>query len=305
MSRLYERHAGLDWHESRDEESLRKAVAEIPDGDLWLVHQARKQRLIYNVRERARQEWSGAEVSGQRLVALGAMMDPEVLTIGFVRRFVEYKRPTLLFRDVERLKKIIRNWQRPVQFIFAGKSHPADFMAKELIHRVYGQAADREFEGRICFVEDYDLHLAHYLVTGVDVWLNNPRRLLEASGTSGMKAAINGVPNISVRDGWWEEGFNSDNGWAIGGRQKPDNPAEEDAQDAAALYQLIEETLVPLYYDRDIADIPRKWLKVSKEAIASTLNRFSASRMMQEYTERMYLPIARGTAAGEIPSTNI
>ncbi len=293
MAHLYEEHLGPDWYQRRDDESFRQAALAIPDEPLWQVHQARKRRLFFQIRERARQEWSGTEVSGQRLAALGAMLDPEVLTVGFVRRFVEYKRPALLFKDVERLKKIIRNWQRPVQFIFAGKSHPADFMAKELIHRVYAQATDREFEGRICFLEDYDLHLAHYLVTGVDVWLNNPRRLLEASGTSGMKAAINGVPNISIRDGWWQEGFHDGNGWAIGSELKPDTAAEEDTQDAASLYELLEDTVTPLYYDRDLADLPRGWLKVAKEAIASTLYQFSGSRMMKEYTERFYLPIAK------------
>ena len=160
-------------------------------------------------------------------------------------------------------------------------------MAKELIHRVYNQATDREFEGRICFVEDYDLHLARYLVAGVDVWLNNPRRLLEASGTSGMKAEINGVPNASVLDGWWQEGFNGKNGWAIGSENKPANAGDEDASDAAELYQLLEEQIVPMYYDRDVADIPRRWLKISKEAIASTLWEYSASRMMIEYMEQM------------------
>ncbi len=295
MTRLNERYIGEDWYDRRSELNFRQAVDAIPDEEFWRVHQARKLKLIHFISERSRQEWSNADVSSKRLVALGAMMDPEVLTVGFVRRFVEYKRPSLLFRDVERLKKIVRNWQQPVQFIFAGKSHPADFMAKELIHRVYNQATDREFEGRICFVEDYDLHLARYLVAGVDVWLNNPRRLLEASGTSGMKAEINGVPNASVLDGWWQEGFNGKNGWAIGSENKPANAGDEDASDAAELYQLLEEQIVPMYYDRDVADIPRRWLKISKEAIASTLWEYSASRMMIEYIEQMYLPIARAS----------
>ena len=296
MSRIFEKYIGSDWYSHRQELSFRKAIEAVPDEALWQIHQARKQRLIRLVTERSRQEWSSAEVSSRRIVALGAMMDPEVLTIGFVRRFVEYKRPTLLFRDLERLKTIVNNWQRPVQLIFAGKSHPADFMAKELIHRVYTQATDRGFEGRVCFVEDYDLHLARYLVSGVDVWLNNPRRLLEASGTSGMKAAVNGVPNASVLDGWWQEGFNGKNGWAIGREAKPDNPNDEDAADAADLYQLLEEQIAPMFYERDVADIPRRWLKMSREAIASTLWEFSASRMMIEYIEQMYVPIIRSAS---------
>ena len=296
ISKAFGKYIGEDWYDHRQEIGFRQMLDQVPDEALWQAHQFRKQRLIHLISERSRQEWSNAEVSSRRLVALGAMMDPDVLTVGFVRRFVEYKRPSLLFRDVERLKKIVRNWQRPVQFIFAGKSHPADFMAKELIHRVYSQATDREFEGRVCFVEDYDLHLSRYLVSGVDVWLNNPRRLLEASGTSGMKAAINGVPNASVLDGWWQEGYNQKNGWAIGSEDKPDNPGDEDARDAADLYQLLEEQIIPLYYDRDVGDVPRRWLKVSREAIASTSWEFSASRMMIEYIEQMYLPIVRSAA---------
>ncbi|PVV85248.1 alpha-glucan family phosphorylase [Dehalogenimonas alkenigignens] len=302
MSKLFEKSFGAEWYQRRHDISFRKAVEAIPDEALWQVHQDRKQRLAHYIREQARQEWGGIDVSSRRLVALGAMLDPEVLTVGFVRRFVEYKRPTLLFKDIERLKTIVRNWQRPVQFIFAGKSHPADYMAKELIHRVYGQATDREFEGRICFIEDYDLHLARYLVSGVDVWLNNPRRLLEASGTSGMKASINGVPNASILDGWWHEGFNGRNGWAIGGTFKPEDPNAEDIQDASELYGLLEEQIIPMFYERDTADIPRRWLKICKEAIASTLFSFSASRMMMEYAEMMYVPIAQSAATVAIQS---
>lgn len=296
MSRMLEKSLGPDWYLRRHDITFRQTLEMIPDEELWRVHQDRKQRLAHYIREQARQEWGGVDVSSQRLVALGAMLDPEVLTVGFVRRFVEYKRPTLLFKDIERLKTIVRNWQRPVQFIFAGKSHPADYMAKELIHRVYNQATDREFEGRICFVEDYDLHLARYLVSGVDVWLNNPRRLLEASGTSGMKASINGVPNASITDGWWHEGFDGRNGWAIGGALKPEEPNTEDFQDASELYRLLEEQIIPMFYERDTSDIPRRWLKICKEAIASTLFSFSASRMMMEYTELMYVPIAQNAA---------
>ncbi|MEN8614646.1 alpha-glucan family phosphorylase [Dehalogenimonas sp. THU2] len=304
LARLYERHIGPDWYNRQDEKELWRSVGNIPDEELWRVHHGRKQRLIHYIRERVRREWNGGEESGQRLVALGGMLDPEVLTIGFVRRFVEYKRPTLLFRDIERLKNLIRNWQRPVQFIFAGKSHPADFMAKELIHRVYNQATDKEFEGRLCFVEDYDLHMAHYLVQGVDVWLNNPRRLLEASGTSGMKAAVNGVPNLSVRDGWWHEGFNGRNGWAIGDINKADNVADEDALDAGALYYVLEEMILPMYYDRDLGDIPRKWLQVVKQSIGSVLPQFTASRMMKEYAEKMYLPIVKKAGSPDLGGIN-
>ena len=198
----------------------------------------------------------------------------------------------LIFHDIERLKRIIKDTWRPVQFVFAGKSHPADFASKHILHHVYSLAIDKEFHGRIAFVEDYDMLLARYLVQGVDVWLNTPRRLQEASGTSGMKASINGVLHFSVRDGWWHEGYNGKNGWAIG--DGPNESAEEqDSQDAESIYRLLEEEIVPLYYERDVNGIPRGWMQMVKEAISSITPRFCAKRMMKEYTEKTYLPIIK------------
>jgi starch phosphorylase len=179
-----------------------------------------------------------------------------------------------------------------VQIVFAGKCHPADFPSKYLIHQVYSLAKDRGFQGRIAFVEDYDMHVAHYLVQGVDVWLNNPRRRQEASGTSGMKAAFNGVPHLSVLDGWWVEGWNRRNGWAIGENVRTTDPEQEDAEDAESIYQILEKQVVPLYYDRDRRNIPHGWLRVSKETIASILPFFSTRRMLKDYIDRMYLPAA-------------
>ncbi|WP_338739352.1 alpha-glucan family phosphorylase [Candidatus Dehalogenimonas loeffleri] len=292
IARLYEEYVDKEWYRRQDDAGLWESrVPLIPDEELWHTHQGRKQRLLHYIRERVRRDWKAGVDSAPRLAAMGAMLDPEVLTVGFVRRFVEYKRPTLLFRDLEQLKELIRDSQRPVQFIFAGKSHPADSMAKELIHRVYTQAKENDFEGRLCFVEDYDLHLAHYLVQGVDVWLNSPRRWLEASGTSGMKAAVNGVPNLSVRDGWWHEGFNGKNGWAIGDISKPESVDEEDALDAGALLYVLKELVVPKYYDRNLEDIPLKWMAVVKESVSTVLPHFAAARMMKEYTREMYLPL--------------
>jgi len=225
-------------------------------------------------------------------VATGALLDPDTLTIGFVRRFTEYKRPALLFHDIERLKRMVNDPRQPVQIVFAGKSHPADFPSKCLLHEVYTLAADRQFKGRIAFVEDYDMHIAHYLVQGVDVWLNTPRRLREACGTSGMKASLNGVPQLSVRDGWWYEGYNGANGWAVGDGPGQFGTEEEDRVDAAALYRLLEETVVPLYYARDRAGVPHGWIRVVKEAIRSVVPRFSARRMLKEYAAQMYAPAA-------------
>jgi starch phosphorylase len=221
---------------------------------------------------------------------MGALIDPGVLTIGFVRRFTEYKRPALLFYDIERFKRIVTDRWRPVQVIFAGKSHPADFPSKQLLHQVFTLATDRSFQGRIVFVEDYDMHMARYLVQGVDVWLNTPRRLQEACGTSGMKATLNGVLQFSVRDGWWHEAYNGANGWAIGDDVAVPDPKEEDRADAQAIYRFLEEKIVPLYYDQDRNGVPHGWMHMVKEAISSIVPVFSARRMLKEYIEQMYLP---------------
>jgi len=224
---------------------------------------------------------------------MGTLLDPDVLTIGFVRRFTAYKRPELIFHDVQRLKRIVTDRWRPVQIIFAGKSHPADFPSKQLLHDVYILATDHEFQGRIAFVEDYDMHMARSLTQGVDVWLNTPRRLQEACGTSGMKATVNGVLHLSVRDGWWYEGYNGTNGWAIGDDIEAHDPREEDNSDAEALYRLLEEEIVPLYYQRNMRGVPHGWIRMVKEAIDSIVPRFCTRRMLKEYIEQMYIPAAR------------
>jgi starch phosphorylase len=293
MRRLYEKHLGHDVSKRYDDTNLRELVLNIPDEELWVVHQSLKRQLMGALVERARHCAAERRRKARQLLAMGALLDPEVLTIGFVRRFTAYKRPALIFHDLERLKRIVTDKWHPVQIIFAGKSHPADFPSKQLLHHVYNLAAGREFQGRIAFVEDYDMHMAHYLVQGVDAWLNTPRRLQEASGTSGMKAAVNGVLHLSVRDGWWYEGYNGTNGWAIGDDVKTYNPTEEDKSDAEALYHLLEEEIVPLYYQRDRDGVPRGWVHIVKEAIGSIVPRFCARRMLKEYIERMYIPAAR------------
>jgi len=224
---------------------------------------------------------------------MGTLLDSEALTIAFARRFVEYKRPMLIFRDIERLKRIVNNDWHPVQIIFTGKSHPADFPSKYLIQQVYSLALNHEFQGRIAFVENYDMHLARYLVQGVDVWLNIPRRLQEASGTSGMKASLNGVLHLSVLDGWWHEGYNGSNGWAIGNEECSQTPEGEDATDANSLYRLLEEEIVPLYYARDRGGVPHGWIRMVKEAMRSIVPVFCTRRMLKEYTEGMYRAAAQ------------
>jgi starch phosphorylase len=249
-----------------------------------------KRKLVAYVRERARQAWTYGGVHPVQTIASGVLLDPYALTIGFARRFAPYKRSNLVLKDMDRLLKLLNRPNMPVQIIFAGKSHPADFASKFLLHQVHTLAADRDFQGRIAFVEDYDMHMARYLVQGVDVWLNTPRRLQEACGTSGMKASTNGILHLSVRDGWWNEGYNGANGWTIGDTAQIINPEEEDRGDAESLYQILETKVVPLYYDRDRSGVPHGWMRLVKEAIGSIVPYFSTRRMLKEYIERMYLP---------------
>ena len=290
MNHIYTKYLGRDWVTRSDDQEMWDRVLNVPDEELWRVHLGLKRKLMHIIAERGQQDWSNGQTSAEHIVATGGLLDHDVLTIGFVRRFTEYKRPGLIFHDIERLKHIVRDRWRPVQIIFAGKSHPADFIGKRLIHEVYTLATNREFQARIAFIEDYDLHLAHYLAHGVDVWLNNPRRMQEASGTSGMKAALNGVPHLSVRDGWWYEGYNGRNGWDIGGLEEPGNTEEEDRGDAEALYRLLEQEVVPLYYHQDRSSIPHGWIQVMKESIRSVVPLFCSRRMMKQYSDRLYLP---------------
>jgi starch phosphorylase len=293
MGRLYEKHLGQDVSKRYDDTTLRELVLNIPDEELWAVHQILKRKLIGAMVERARQCSTERECKARQVLAMGSLFDQDTLTIGFVRRFTAYKRPELILHDVERLKRIVTDRWHPVQIIFSGKSHPADLPSKQLLHDVYVLATDREFQGRIAFVEDYDIHMAHYLVQGVDVWLNTPRRLYEACGTSGMKATVNGVLHLSVRDGWWYEGYNGINGWVMGDEVEAHYPREEDKSDAEALYRLLEEEITPLYYQRDRNGIPHGWVHMVKEAIGSIVPCFCARRMLKEYIEQMYIPAAR------------
>jgi starch phosphorylase len=290
--KLYDKYLGEDWIERHDDAELWKCIEDIPDEELWQVHLLLKRKLFHFILERAQQRWAGSEVAPQQILAMGSLLDHDTLTIGFVRRFAEYKRPDLLFRNIERLKKIINDRWRPVQIIFAGKSHPADTASKKLLQHVYNMARDRAFQGRIAFLEDYDMRLARYLVQGVDVWLNTPCRLQEASGTSGMKAALNGLLHLSVPDGWWLEAYNGHNGWSIGDESPKASTAEEDESDAESLYRLLEEEVVPMYYNRNRNGVPIKWMSVVKESIRSIMPVFNTRRMLKEYCKQMYLPAA-------------
>jgi len=290
---LYQKYLGQDWLERQDDMQLWERILDVPDGELWRIHQTLKRKLIAAVVERAQRRWAENHLVAKQVVAMGALLDSEALTIGFCRRFTEYKRPGLIFQDMERLKKIVTDRLRPVQIIFAGKSHPADLQGKRLIRSVYELALDQKFLGRIAFIEDYDIHIAHQLIQGVDVWLNTPRRLQEACGTSGMKAAVNGVLHLSVLDGWWPEGSNGKNGWAIGDGLEMLDPGQQDYRDSEAIYRLLEEEIVPLYYGRDMSGTPEGWVRMMKEAIRSIVPRFCARRMLKQYTEQLYSAAAQ------------
>jgi glycogen phosphorylase len=265
------------------------ALAAVPDRELWEAHVRQKQRLVRLLRERALEQYARHGRSPDELRALGTLLDPQVLLVGFARRFATYKRADLLLRDFDRLRDIVSNDERPVQLLFAGKAHPADRPGQELIQRIW-QAANRlELKGRLLLLENYDMGVARLMVQGVDVWLNNPRRPLEASGTSGMKAALNGGLNCSVLDGWWCEGYDPAHGWKIGEAEDTPDHEQQDRGDADMLYRVLREEIVSCYYERDEGGLPLAWIRRMKAAMGRLTPRFSASRMVREYTERYYL----------------
>lgn len=291
---LLDRHFGPDWGARLDDPTLWEQVRHLDSAALWTVHQEVKGTLMGFIREEARRRFADQWTEASQVVAAGTLLHPYALTIGFARRFATYKRAALLFRDADRLKRLLCDRRRPVQIIFAGKAHPADLPGKEVLQEVYRWTHDPFFEGRIAFLEDYDMHLAHALVQGVDLWMNLPRVPLEACGTSGMKAALNGVPQVGTIDGWWEEGFDGSNGWAVPLPPESDNTDSEDAHDAEQLYQLLERDIVPLYYTRDGRGIPLGWADRMRNALRVAGGRFTARRMMIEYAEKYYVPAMRG-----------
>ncbi len=291
MGSLYTKYLGRDWRDRLDDQEIWGRVLEIPDEELWNVRRHLKRRMVAFVRERARRHWMYEGVHPVQVIASGVMLDPYALTIGFARRFATYKRANLIMRDLDRLINLLNRPNRPVQIIFAGKAHPSDEPGKMLIQEVYRAVKKAENGGRLVFLEDYDIHLARYLVQGVDVWLNTPRRPMEASGTSGQKAALNGAINFSIRDGWWREGYNGKNGWVIGVENEYANSEEQDREDAESFYDILENRVIPLYYDdRTPNQASSAWLAMAKESIRSMAPKFSARRMLKEYVQKMYLP---------------
>jgi glycogen phosphorylase len=275
-------------------------LADVPTEDLWETHQREKLELAIFARRRLRSQFARHGESPTVLDAVESALDPDILTIGFARRFATYKRAGLIFSDLDRLARMLWHEDRPVQVVFAGKAHPADRPGQQVIQEIFGRSRSERLRGRVFILEDYDIRIARYLVAGVDVWLNTPRRPLEASGTSGMKAAMNGAVNVSVLDGWWDEGWVGDNGWAIGGRETNPDEGAQDWSDAQDLYRIFEEEIVPRYYDRDEHGLPTAWVETMRRSMASALWRFSTTRMLHDYVEKMYLPaatVARASAA--------
>ncbi len=287
---LLDWHLGADWYDRLDDPDLWSQVDAIPDAALLDVRFHLKRKLAFYMRERVRERWMEGGYHPVQVVASGVLINPYALTIGFARRFASYKRAALLLSDVDRLQRILSLPNMPVQIIFAGKAHPADEAGKRIIQQVYRQVKRAELGGRLVFLEDYDMNLARYLVQGVDVWLNTPLRPMEASGTSGMKAALNGGLNFSVLDGWWREAYNGSNGWAIGQESDSASSEEQDREDAESLYRTLEDEIIPLYYERDPKEISHGWLKRVKESMKTIIPRFSTRRMVKEYVERLYVP---------------
>jgi starch phosphorylase len=275
---------------------------QVPNDELWETHQRQKLELAVFARRRLRSQFARHGEAPSVLDALESALDPDILTIGFARRFATYKRAGLVFSDADRLARLLRDEKRPVQLVYAGKAHPADRPGQQVIQEIFARSMSDRLSGRVFILEDYDIRIARYLVAGVDIWLNNPRRPLEASGTSGMKAAANGVVNVSVLDGWWDEGWTGDNGWAIGGRETNPDEAAQDWADAQDLYRILEDEVVPRYYDRGRDGVPVAWVELMRRSMASTIWQFSTTRMLHEYVERMYL---RGDAASPARSASV
>ncbi|MCA9257560.1 MAG: alpha-glucan family phosphorylase, partial [Planctomycetales bacterium] len=297
MQMLYDKYLGTEWHSRMGEPEVWQGVYNIDPGELWETHNALKNRLIEFVRRRVSRQCRRRNEEQAAVEAARNVLDPGILTIGFARRFATYKRATLLANDLDRLARMVEDENRPVQFIFAGKAHPADEPGKRFIQQIANLRHDPRFAGRIAFVEDYDINVGRHLTQGVDVWLNNPRRPLEASGTSGQKVVLNGGLNCSILDGWWAEAFNGKNGFAIGDGTSHVDDNVTDLRDGESLMRTLEEKVVPLFYDRDVDGLPKQWIECMTNSIATLAARFSAHRMVIDYVQQSYLIAAGGKSS--------
>jgi starch phosphorylase len=297
MFRLYDRHLGTNWHEHSSEARIWEGIESVDDGELWETHLSLKSRLIEFVRRRAMEQAERRNESAEVRIQLGRVLSPDALTIGFARRFATYKRANLILADIEKLASMVNDPKRPVQFVFAGKAHPLDEPGKKVLQQIAQLMRDSHFADKFVFVEDYDINVGRHFVQGVDVWLNNPRRPLEASGTSGQKVVLNGGLNLSILDGWWAEAFDGFNGFAIGTGRTHSNMNVHDTRDGDDLYRVLREVVIPLYYQRDRDGLPRGWIKRMKRTIRTLGWRFNADRMVMDYTLKCYVPAAGGTSS--------
>jgi starch phosphorylase len=293
MAALLDRYLGAHWSENPADPSVWARVSAIPDEELWNTHERRRERLVAFARRHQVGTLQRRGASEQEVQSAREILSPDVLTIGFARRFATYKRGNLLLRDAERLKRILNHPERPVQFVFAGKAHPRDDQGKDLIRQIVHFARGEDVRRRIVFLEDYDMAMARALVQGVDVWLNNPRRPMEASGTSGMKVIANGGLNFSVLDGWWAEGYDPSVGWAIGRGEDYDDYGYQDHVEAQAFYDILEREITRLFYERDADGLPRGWIAKMKASMQRLAPVFTTARMVREYAETYYVPAAR------------
>ena len=297
MRQVYNRHLGPDWPARSATPGFWEAIDGINDGELWETHQTLKTQLIETARRRAVQYATARGESPAFIALLRRALSPDALTIGFARRFATYKRANLLLKDIDAIAALVNHPQRPVQFIFAGKAHPHDNAGKDMLQQVARLMQDPRFAGKLLFLEDYDINVGRHLVQGVDLWVNNPRRPLEACGTSGQKVVLNGGLNLSILDGWWAEAYDGLNGFAIGGGETHTSVDVHDRRDGDALIQTLQDEVVPLYYDRDSDGLPRRWIARVKRAIRTLGWRFSADRMVMDYVLKTYIPAAGGTSS--------
>ncbi len=291
LKKLYNEYLAPYWQDSIHIESTWKKINDIPDEKLWKEHMSRKRKLLEFVKENITDRLKDTGIGYDSIKEITSKLDPNALTIGFARRFATYKRATLIFRDFERITEILNDEERPVQLIFAGKAHPADKEGQDLIKYIHEISMVPQFKGKIFLLENYNIEMARYLVSGVDVWLNNPRRPMEASGTSGQKAAINGVVNFSVLDGWWAEGYDMKNGWPIGTNKEYRSYDEQDNADSNSIYNTLENKIVPAYYNKNKDGISKEWMSLMKNSIISNAGKFSTSRMVVDYTQKLYMPL--------------
>lgn len=295
LKELYNKYLIPYWQDNIYKDEVWENINNIPNQELWGIHQKRKQKLFDIVKENTTNRLRKSGYSYEEINEITSKLNPNALTIGFARRFATYKRATLIFKDLERITQILNNADRPVQLIFAGKAHPADKEGQDLIKRIHEISMMPQFKGKIFLLENYNIAMSRYLVSGVDVWLNNPRRPMEASGTSGQKASVNGVINFSVLDGWWAEGYNQENGWTIGTNAEFTSYEEQDIADSQSMYRTLEEKIIPTYYEKDENGISKKWMKIMKNSITSTGGKYSTSRMLVDYTNNLYIPLCNLT----------